>query len=198
MEEVLILIPAAGAPSRMRGADKLMQDVGGEPALRRTARIARATGARVLVTLPEGGPHATARRAGLQGLDVQAITVADAHEGMAASLRAGVAWAHGAPGLMAMLPDMPGIGTGDLAALLAAFDADPTRPVRAAAEDGTPGHPVIFPRRLYGELAVLTGDVGGRALLQGEDVRAVIRPGQRAICDLDTPVAWDRWRKNDA
>ena len=85
-----------------------------------------------------------------------------------------------------------------VAALLAAFDADPTRPVRAAAEDGTPGHPVIFPRRLYGELAVLTGDVGGRALLQGEDVRAVIRPGQRAICDLDTPEDWARWRKNGA
>ena len=86
MEEVLILIPAAGASSRMRGADKLMQDVGGEPALRRAARIARATGARVLVTLPEGGPHATARRAGLQGLDVQAITVAKmARPGMTAS-----------------------------------------------------------------------------------------------------------------
>ena len=129
---------------------------------------------------------------------MQAITVADAHEGMAASLRAGVAWAHGAPGLMVMLPDMPGIGTGDLAALLAAFDADPTRPVRAAAEDGTEGHPVIFPRRLYGELAVLTGDVGGRALLQGEDVRAVIRPGQRAICDLDTPEDWESWRRGGA
>ena len=198
MEEVLILIPAAGASSRMRGADKLMQYVGGEPALRRAARIARATGARVVVTLPEGGPHATARRAGLQGLDVQAITVADAHEGMAASLRAGVAWAHSAPGLMVTLPDMPGIETEDLTTLLAAFDTDPTRPVRAAAEDGTPGHPVIFPRRLYTEISVLTGDVGGRALLQGEDVRVVIRPGKRAIGDLDTPEDWESWRKGGA
>ena len=77
-------------------------------------------------------------------------------------------------------------------------DPETDERVRAAAEDGTEGHPVIFPRRLYGELAVLTGDVGGRALLQGEDVRAVIRPGQRAICDLDTPEDWDRWRKNGA
>lgn len=194
MEEVLILIPAAGASSRMRGADKLMEDVGGETALHRTARIARATGAKVVVTLPEGGPHVAPRKAELSGLDVVALPVRDAHEGMAASLRTGVEAAGSAPGLMVLLPDMPEITEEDIAGLIAAFAASPTTVLRAAAEDGTPGHPVIFPRRLYAEMAVQTGDVGGRRVLEGERVTLHPLPGRRAVTDLDTPEDWAAWR----
>jgi CTP:molybdopterin cytidylyltransferase MocA len=194
MEEVLILIPAAGASSRMRGADKLMADVGGETALHRAARIARSTGAKVVVTLPEGGPHAAPRRAELASLDVRALNVRDAHEGMAASFRAGVMAAGSALGLMVLLPDMPDIDQADILALMAAFSAAPTRVLRAAAEDGTPGHPVIFPRRLYAELAVVTGDVGGRRVLEGEPVTLHRLQGQRALKDLDTPEDWANWR----
>lgn len=195
MEEVLILIPAAGAAARMRGGDKLTEDVGGETALRRAARIARATGAKVIVTLPQGGPHAAPRRAELAGLDVRALPIADAHEGMAASLRAGVAAAGNAMGLMVLLPDMPDIAEEDLAALIAAFASAPTRALRAAAEDGTPGHPVIFPRRLYAELAVTTGDIGGRRVLAGENVALYPLQGRRALTDLDTPEDWAAWRR---
>ncbi len=194
MEDVLILVPAAGASSRMRGGDKLMEDVGGETALHRTARIARATGAKVVVTLPEGGPHVAPRKAELAGLDVRPVSVKDAHEGMAASLRAGVAAAGSAMGLMVLLPDMPDIDQADIAALIAAFSTAPTTVIRAAAEDGTPGHPVIFPRRLYAELAVVTGDVGGRRVLNGERVTLKRLQGWRALNDLDTPEDWAEWR----
>ncbi|MGL4280602.1 MAG: nucleotidyltransferase family protein [Albidovulum sp.] len=194
MEEVVILIPAAGASSRMRGADKLMEDVGGETALHRVARIARASGARVYVTLPETGPHSVPRRAELSGLEVRALPVRDAHEGMAASLRAGVAAAGSAAGLMILLPDMPDIAEADLSRMLAAFALQPGKVHRAAAEDGTPGHPVIFPRRLFAELSVVTGDVGGRRAMLGEEV--VLHPlaGKRALMDLDTPEDWAAWR----
>jgi molybdenum cofactor cytidylyltransferase len=194
MEEVLILIPAAGASSRMRGRDKLMEDVGGETALHRAARIARASGARVYVTLPESGPNSVPRRAELSGLEARALPVRDAHEGMAASLRAGVAAAGSAAGLMILLPDMPEITEDDLARMLAAFALQPGKVHRAAAEDGTPGHPVIFPRRLFVELSVITGDVGGRRVMADEEV--VLHPlaGQRALMDLDTPEDWAAWR----
>jgi molybdenum cofactor cytidylyltransferase len=194
MEEVLILIPAAGASSRMRGGDKLTEDVGGETALHRAARTARASGATVVVTLPVGGPHAAPRRAELVGLDVRILTIKDAHEGMAASLRAGVGASGSAVGLMVLLPDMPEIDEADIRTLIAAFSAAPTTVLRAAAEDGTPGHPVIFPRRLYAELAVTTGDVGGRRVLNGERVTLLRLVGQRAVNDLDTPEDWARWR----
>ena len=194
MEDILILIPAAGASSRMRGADKLMEDVGGESALHHTARIARATGSKVVVTLPEGGPHAAPRKGELSGLDVRAQPIGDAHEGMAASFRAGVAAAGNAAGLMVLMPDMPDITQTDLEALVAAFNVTPGTVLRAAAADGTPGHPVIFPRRLYAELAVVTGDVGGRRVLQGERVVLHRLEGRRALNDLDTPEDWAAWR----
>lgn len=194
MEDVLILIPAAGASARMRGADKLLETVGGETALHRAASVARMAGAKVVVTLPEGGPHAAPRRAELAGLDIRVLLVPDAHEGMAASLRAGAAAAGSAMGLMVMLPDMPDITAEDLRTLIAAFNAAPTRVVRASAEDGTPGHPVIFPRRLFAELSVQTGDVGGRRVLEGEAVKLVRLAGARALTDLDTPEDWAAWR----
>lgn len=194
MEDVLILIPAAGASARMRGADKLLEPVGGESALHRAARVARSTGAKVVVTLPDGGPHAAPRRAELGGLDIRALPVRDAHEGMAASLRAGTAAAGSAMGLMVVLPDMPDVTADDLRALISAFSVAPTRVVRAAAADGRPGHPVIFPRRLFAELSVVTGDVGGRRVLEGEAVTLVPLPGTRAVTDLDTPEDWAAWR----
>jgi CTP:molybdopterin cytidylyltransferase MocA len=194
MEDIVIVIPAAGASSRMRGGDKLLEEIGGEPLLRRMARIAAGTGAKVIVTLPEGGPHMAPRRAELTGLAVRMMPVRDAHEGMAASLRAGVGAAGSAVGLMVMLPDMPDITDADLRTLMAAFSDQPTATIRATTAEGEPGHPVIFPRRLFAELGVLTGDTGGKRVLIGEDVRPCPLPGRHAVTDLDTPEAWAAWR----
>ncbi len=194
MTDLAILIPAAGASRRMRGSDKLLESVDGHAQLRRVVAMALATGARVIVTLPDSGPLALARKTALSGLRAQICALGDWHEGMAASLRAGARAAGQADALMILLPDMPDITESDLAAIIAAFAEDPTRPVRACAEDGRPGHPVIFPRRLFQELMVLTGDRGGMVVMAGEDVRPFPLPGDRAITDLDTPEDWARWR----
>ncbi|MDK2774484.1 MAG: NTP transferase domain-containing protein, partial [Tabrizicola sp.] len=85
---VHILILAAGASSRMRGADKLLQSLDGKPILRRVAETALATGAPVSVALPVG---AKARRFALSGLGVKVVEVADATLGMSRSLVRGVA-----------------------------------------------------------------------------------------------------------
>ena len=44
----------------------------------------------------------------------------------------------------------------------------PDRILRATAQDGTPGHPVLFPAWAVPELASLTGDSGARDLLKRE------------------------------
>ncbi len=196
MTDLAILIPAAGASRRMRGSDKLLEEVSGEPALRHMAALAVGTGATVIVTLPASGPLVPARRAVLLGLGVRIVSIPDAHEGMAASLRAGAREIGPAEGLMVLLPDMPGIERGDLDRLIAVFAKDPTRPVRATTEDGKEaGHPVILPRRLMQEMAVLTGDRGGRVVLEGEKVTLCALPGRRAVTDLDTPEDWQAWRR---
>ncbi len=196
MTDLAILIPAAGASRRMRGSDKLLEEVGDEPALRHVASLAVETGAQVIVTLPSTGPLVPARRAVLMGLELRVIPIPDAHEGMAASLRAGARAIGQAEGLMVLLPDMPEIDGDDLARLIATFKEDPTCPLRATTEDGSEaGHPVILPRRLMQEMAVLTGDRGGRVVLEGETLRTCALPGRRAVTDLDTPEDWEAWRR---
>lgn len=194
MPDVAILIPAAGASSRMRGRDKLLEQVDGQPLLARQVRMALASGAGVLVTLPPGD---TARRAVLEPSD--RLTVQDipqAAEGIAASLRAGARWAQerGATGLMVLLADLPDLQQDDLAQMLAAFSRQPERAIRAVDGAGRPGHPVIFPARLFPALTQVTGDRGARAVLTQEEVTALPLPENRATTDLDTPEAWAAWR----
>ena len=194
--KVAALVLAAGASSRMRGRDKLLEPVDGEPVLRRIVRAALGGGAdRTVVVLPQG---ADARRGALDGLDAEIVVAADCAEGMAASLRAGLAAvSEEADAVMVVLADMPEIGTDVMGKLIAAFDAGEGREIcRAVAADGTPGHPVLFGRRFFEALAGLTGDHGAREVVRaaGEFVVDVPTKGKAAITDLDTPEAWAVWR----
>jgi len=51
-----ILILAAGASSRMRGTDKLLEQVGGQPLIAHVAAVALATGCPVSVTMAADRP----------------------------------------------------------------------------------------------------------------------------------------------
>ena len=189
---VLILIPAAGGSSRMRGGDKLLELVDGMALLRRQAAMAAGL-APVLVTLP---PDRPVRRAALAGLDIAIATLPDAGEGMAASLRAG-ARAAGGRAVLVLPADMPDIDAADLRAMLAAHAATPAAILRGTGADGTPGHPVLIPPDLVPDLSGLTGDEGARSVLvrHRDRLRPVPLPGSHALTDLDTPEAWAAWRR---
>ncbi|WP_094019545.1 nucleotidyltransferase family protein [Maliponia aquimaris] len=196
MLDIAILIPAAGASSRMRGRDKLVEEVDGTPLLRRQAQRAMATGAHVAVTLPA---HDHPRAAVLAGLPVQVIEVPDADQGMSSSIRRGVGHLPRDIKALLILPaDMPEIETADIRRLIDGFSAMPIPMLQqATAEDGTPGHPVLFPRDCFMSLQTLTGDKGARDILRdnAHRVRFVPLPGRRALTDLDTPEAWSAWRE---
>lgn len=191
----MIGILAAGASARMRGRDKLLESVAGEALLARQIRIAGALGVPVCVALPAGAPT---RRRLVDAAQARSVPVADAGTGMSASIRALAreAEAAGAPALLLLLADMPEIEAEDLRRLLAEAEHYPNVIIRATTEDGRPGHPVVFPRQYFKDLQVLEGDTGARSLLaSGADVRLVPLPGERAVTDLDTPEAWDDWRR---
>lgn len=178
----------------MGGRDKLMEVVDGQPILRRIARHCLACGCATLVTLPQDGPYGPARAAALSGLPVNLLVVADAAEGLSASLRAGTTFAEGADGLMVVMPDMPDIDIADLLLLRETFAQDRLTPVRATDSGGRLGHPVIIPSRLFSNIAGLRGDHGARALLDQEKVNLCPLPGLRATTDLDTVGEWSAWR----
>ncbi|KIN65224.1 4-diphosphocytidyl-2C-methyl-D-erythritol synthase [Sulfitobacter noctilucicola] len=190
-----IILLAAGASSRMRGRDKLLEDIGGTSLLRHQAlKVRRATSGAVLVTLPTA-PHP--RYAALEGISVDLIAVPDAAEGINASLRrAFAALPEDAPCAMVMLADLPDLTENDLVSVLEAVDlSSDTLVWRGATETGKPGHPIVFDRALFEEFAGLDGDTGGRdvvALATGR-TQIINLPDTHALNDLDTPEDWDAW-----
>jgi len=192
-----ILLLAAGASSRMRGRDKLMEEVQGRALLRHLAIQALSTGLAVAVTLP---PDRPLRGAVLDGLTLIRIPVADAHDGLSASLRAGLAVIAPEHSVMVLLADLPELDAADLASMARAQARHPAAILRGAAQDGTPGHPVIFPPWARAELAALSGDEGAKPVLKAHaaQVRLVPLPYFHATTDLDTPEDWAGWRERQA
>lgn len=194
-----ILILAAGTSSRMRGRDKLLETVAGEPILRRNARIASYTGAAVIVVLPPDLPQ---RGQALAGLSVRTVIADDAGDGMAASLKAGLRAALPilASSVMILPADMPGFTTEMLAGMLADARAHPDAILRGTTPEGRMGHPAIFPADLFPDLLALDGDEGGRSILaaHASRLRLFPLPGDAAILDLDTPEDWDAFRARAA
>ncbi len=183
----------------MRGTDKLLQMVEGQPLIRRQAVRALAASPLVGVTLSATHPD---RLSAIIGLDVGASVLADAPEGMAASLRHAARSAptyggdHTATAIMVVPADMPDLTTADMRRMIDAHAAAPTAILRGMGADGTPGHPVLFPRDLWPALLELRGDQGARPVLvrYSGRVRMIALPGANAITDLDTREDWARWR----
>jgi len=176
----------------MRGRDKLLERIDGESLIRRAAsEAARSVASAVVVVV--GHDHGR-RMAELSGLDVEIVATELAAEGMAGSIRAGIAHlGDDCDGAMLILPDMPCVGAEEINAIASQSGADEI--VRATSGDGTPGHPVYFPRKYFPDLIGLTGDSGARPVLSrySENVRYIRLPGNKAVLDLDTPEDWEAW-----
>jgi len=196
LTDIPIIILAAGQSTRMRGRDKLLEPVDGVPLLRRQAELARrTTSGQVLVALP-AQPHK--RYEALEGLDVTALPVAEATEGMNATLR--VAFAALPPcskAAMLLLADLPDITENDLRKIAQSVDLDTDTLIwRGATQSGGAGHPIVFSAALFSAFKKLTGDSGGREIVAraGDRVQLIPLPGDHARRDLDTPEDWAAWR----
>lgn len=183
------LILAAGAGRRFganeRGG-KLLADLRGVPVVRRVAeRVLGAGFAEMVVVTGAGG---ASLRSGLEGLSCRFVDASDWAEGMAASLRAGIAaLAADAPGACVFLGDMPLVPVGLCADLIAAAEAAgyAARPRLA----DRPGHPVAFTRAAFADLMMLEGDKGATALLADRgDVAYLDNADSGVLFDIDTPA----------
>jgi molybdenum cofactor cytidylyltransferase len=185
---------AAGRSSRMRGRDKLLEEIAGAPLLRRMVeRVLAAHIGPLAVTLP---PHSSDRDACLASFPIERLRIADASEGLSASLRRAARWAKDieACGLMICPADMPDLTQDDFEQMARSFNANGP-PIRATSITGKPGHPVVFPARYLHEFSDLSGDAGANVLLRKYPPDPIALPGTHATTDLDTPEDWSRWRE---
>ncbi|WP_171134779.1 NTP transferase domain-containing protein [Ruegeria sp. HKCCD7221] len=190
-----IILLAAGQSRRMGGKDKLLQAVDGMPLLRRSLETALQAGPTIVALPPKPHPRYDV----IKGLDAQMVEIPDAVEGMNASLRG--AMRHVPPeatAVMVLLADLPDITPGDLKAVIDTVQHHPDHLVwRGATANGKPGHPVVFHRSLFDDLARLTGDEGAQAVVRAHADRVCLvpLPDQNALLDLDTPEDWDAWHQ---
>lgn len=189
-----ILILAAGGSTRMRGADKLLEQVDGVPLLRRQVQRALATGQPVYVALPrDDHPRSDA----IRDLDVQILGIPDASEGISGTMRGAVAQLPPTPAFMLLLGDLVAIETADMNAVISAWRDQPEFLIwRGTTATGKPGHPIIFSSKLRPRFADLQGDIGGDTIVRPLIDRTcfVPLPDNRARLDLDTPEDWENWR----
>ena len=193
--KIAALIMAAGQSRRMGGVNKLLEDVDGEPLVRKTARAAleSAVGHVVVVT---GHQQGTVEQA-LDGLPINLIHNPDFAKGLSTSLRCGLnALPDAAAGAIVCLGDMPSITARHLDALIEDFDPEAGSAIGVPVHQGKRGNPVLFARRFFAAMAAVKGDVGARHLIgDHEDLVYEVEFGDTAVLtDLDTPEAWSQYR----
>ena len=192
-----LLLLAAGKSTRMGDTDKLLLPVAGKTLLERTAEIAMASGHPLYVTL---SPERPARATVLRGMALKTVVVADAAEGIGASLRGGVAAIPEDHAILVMLADLPDLSTADLERVIAQWQLQPHRIHRGGNGIAKPGHPVIFPPALRPALLALKGDQGAKEVISQaeESPIIVLLPANNALRDIDTPEDWARWQQSQS
>ncbi len=187
------VVLAAGRSARM-GAPKPLLRIDGRSFLGRAVEALREGGCRSVVVVAPATPSVIAEEAIAVGAHV---VVNDEDESQQIdSLRLGLAALGEDASAAVVLPvDHPLVQPATVAALLAAFRARLKPVVRATYHD-RPGHPTLFSRATFGELASGRLDRGAESVVAAhvadlEDV-AVEDPG--VTLDIDSPDELQPWR----
>jgi molybdenum cofactor cytidylyltransferase len=180
---------AAGASRRFGGDNKLLADIGGTPLVRRVAE--QLLSSRVAGVVVVTGFEGDTVRGSLAGVDIQFVENTDYAEGLASSLRCGVAaLPKGVAGAMIVLADMPGITTALFDRLIGVFEQEAcAKIIFPTRVSGAQGNPVIWPSRFFKEMQSLKGDTGAKPLIAAHTQHTIgVRvEDEHALHDIDAP-----------
>ncbi len=194
---IAIVMLAAGSGKRMRlaKASKLLLPVGAEQTLIGAALINAAVwqpSAMVVVVQPDNAAIAAEINGTLAGVPAVPLHIIENprhEEGLGTSLATGIAALGDEIGAaLVVLGDMPYVGSTIIEKLVAAH-IEQARPITIPEYGGKVGPPTLFSRAMFAELLKLSGDVGGRQLVQIFPDRVWLVPfrdDERPL-DVDTP-----------
>lgn len=183
---------AAGTSSRM-GCNKMLFELGGESVLRGAARRALAGGLSPLLVVL--GHQAERARQELDGLACQVVINPDYDQGITASLKAGVsALPATAAATVVLLADMPLVSTEMIAEIVKRYRATGA-PLVISDYGGVTAPPMLYDRRLFGELRQMTAGGCGRQVVKRHRTEAQVLSWPPAtLADLDVPEDYARIR----
>ncbi|CEJ13666.1 Molybdenum cofactor cytidylyltransferase [bacterium YEK0313] len=187
---IAALVLAAGRSTRMGGPNKLLATLEGTPLVRHAVRAA--AGARLAEIVVVTGHQSDAVKAALDDLGVRFVHNPDFAQGLSTSLKAGLA-AIGPDidAVVVMLGDMPRVGADLVRKLADAYSPADGHHVVVPTAAGRRGNPVLWGRRFFAELAKVSGDQGGRAVLAAHPEAVVeVDVGSDSVhLDVDTREA---------
>lgn len=187
--EVAAVILAAGRSTRMGAANKMAVEIAGKPMVRHVIEAAEASRAADIVVVTGHEPETVARLA--EGAPVRVVHNPDYADGLSTSLATGIrALGDDMDAAIVLLGDMPRITSEMIDRMIAVAQGSPAGTIVMAAHGGRRGNPVLWPKRHFGELTRITGDVGARHLLAEHGATVVaVELGEAAGYDVDTPEA---------
>lgn len=191
--DVAAVVLAAGASTRM-GRNKLLLDLNGETVVRRAARTAVEAGLDPVIVVT-GHAHEEVA-AELHGLRCRDVVNAGHAKGTHTSVAAGIgAVAEGtSAAAVVMLADMPLVTSAMLRALVERHRESGAPLVASRYGGQVNAPPVLYDRRLFGELREMDARCGRRVVRHhGREAVEVDWPAEAAR-DLDRPADYERIR----
>ena len=188
---IAVVVLAAGRSSRAAPANKLLAPLpDGRALLAMTVDHALTSRADEVIVIT--GHQADRVQAALAGRTLRFVHAARFGEGMAESLKAGVAaLTEDVSAALICLGDMPLVDATALDRLIAAYDPDEGRAIVVPTHRGRRGNPVLWDRRFVAAIAALDGDAGARQILAQnlELVAEVAMDDDAVLRDFDTKDA---------
>jgi molybdenum cofactor cytidylyltransferase len=186
---IAAIVLAAGSSTRFGEANKLLVRIDDVPLVVRVIEAIKRGGIEQITVVT--GYQSEPMTAAITGHGCR-IVHNDRHtEGMGTSVARGVsALADDVDGVLIAQGDMPEVDGALIATLRQRFVENAgDRVVYPVLDDGRQGNPVLWPKRLFGELAKLTGDKGAKQLIAAEGDNAIraVSTGSAAAVDIDTP-----------
>jgi molybdenum cofactor cytidylyltransferase len=189
------LVLAAGRGKRFGTGSKLLADVDGRPVLRHVVEAALASRLDpVIVVLGAGAEAGLQALAGLDDARLRVVFNPAWASGKASTFEVGLREApHDAPGVVALLGDMPRVKSWLIDRVLSEFELSGRLcfPVYRGAEGPVKGHPTAYPRELFGEVRQLVGDDTAMAAVRRHWSEAVKIPLEDAATQADIDTAAD-------
>lgn len=185
---ICAIIMASGASKRM-GKNKLLLPFMGKPLIENILEIIKKCGFSRIVLVASTDEIIKIG----QDKNIVSIYNRNAENGQSESIKIGLSNSKGYKGYMFFTGDQPLLDCDTIKALINTFENNKNKIILPSFE-GKTGNPVIFPLRFYDDLMVLTGDVGGRVVINkyNEEVIHVEVKNKYALLDVDTPEEYSK------
>lgn len=189
------IVLAAGQAARF-GATKQLMPWKDSTLVECAARVALDAGLHIVIVVT--GHDADRVGAAVAGLPVHVVFNPEFAAGLSTSVRRGIAALPAGTGAaLFLLADQPGV-TPEVVEALVQTHRETLAPVVLPTYQGRRGNPILFDESLFGELARLEGDVGGRVLLGKYEGAVVSVPVEEPgiLEDIDRPEDHQRLHRS--